>query len=259
MIKNDFSFFKERYPELYENLTFAIENSVTDVDSCIFKVRKSLERLIAKICELEGIKTEKNLSANIENLYKNNLLDDIRFHQCNLIRNIGNLAVHDKTDDITLSRLVLNTFYDFCVWYAKKYDNTLNLKDAYNKNPDHNLKNLFVSGIDEKDKKFYDSMMSSFKEYIDHLIIRDKLGSDWGIVNDVEYVDFEEYSRYFTKALAHMANCSIPEAGIMPEQSLEHVLKFKEIARKRYGVSDEYKLNKLLAQSLYKNTYWYYK
>lgn len=256
MNSDRFEALKKNYPEIYENVMSAFENKVIEPDITAFKIRKSLESLIAIVGTMENIQLFSTLKENINLLYEKRVIDDQIKDTAEYIRKAGNVGVHQNNTHIFLSRNILEAFFHFFQWFMYRYENVV-VEEQLVDSPSMKLKNRFSLISDEKEKNIFDSAMRALSLLTEELIIAEKL-SGIGVINEIPFLSFEEYTRYFIKALQALSSHSIPELGITSERSLEFILKFREIARNYYNIGDDYKLNKILAENLYKHTHWYW-
>lgn len=258
-MNNKFDFLKDLHPDIYKNISCAVENEVIEPDITAYKIRKSLEYFIKILGEKEGIELNGRLYDNINELYKRKILNKRLYYVCEYIRNTGNIGVHASVDNVIVSDNILKAFFDFSKWFVEKYDNISSdeIHERIINNPVNKIENRYSIGLNDKEKDIFDSAQRVLYSLIEKIIIDDK-NDGVGFITDVkENITFEEYHSYYLLALKKMINYSYPEIGIMPGTSLKFVLAYRKIAKKYYGIGDDFKINKILAKELYKHTHWY--
>ena len=259
-MENRFHFLKDKNKVIFDNICDAINNYIINPDVSAFKVRKCLEALIRKIYEKEySLKKNKcndnSLYNNLEELYNNKILPENIFRACNYVREIGNKGVHHENVTSVEVEDSIDCFFSICLWYYSKYEHYTNLNEYVGYIPQLGFDTRYAHKLSGKDKIIFENGLDWISELIKKLIIDDKLNGR-GIINQVDYISFDEYYEYFLKALQKAANFALPEKNWTTEKSLQLILRVKELAKINYEIGDDYKINKILAYALYEHTHW---
>lgn len=113
------------YDKKLADLGYQIEKDYyTSPSASIVYARQFAEKLIAKVCEIEGQEYLISLGQyeRIKILYKDGILEDKVFNDFNDIRIIGNKAVHEGThNDMEYAARIHKEIYEIMKWYIECY------------------------------------------------------------------------------------------------------------------------------------------
>ena len=169
---HDFDFLIKDYPNIYENVKSAIENSVIDSDISTFKIRKSLEELLKIIFQKEGLQISNTLYNNIRLLHDKGILDDYAFSVCEYIRNVGNAGIHNNSVNNIAANNIIDAFYIIAKWHVKKYNKSVNPKEIFERNSLHNIANRYKKNtITEEEQEIFSSVMKSLENLIEGMAL----------------------------------------------------------------------------------------
>jgi type I restriction enzyme, R subunit len=120
-----FQFLRKEWPELYEAATKAENLAHPDPRAACFYSRRTLELAINWLYSIEDNLTEPykdDLSAKIFEPSFKNLLGNTLHRKCDLIRKLGNLAVHNNKPILVKDAIVaLSELFHLCYWLGRNY------------------------------------------------------------------------------------------------------------------------------------------
>jgi type I restriction enzyme, R subunit len=123
-----FQFLSKEWPELHEAATKAENLAHPDPRAACFYSRRTLELAINWLYSIEDNLTEPykdDLSAKIFEPSFKNLLGNTLHRKCDLIRKLGNLAVHSNKPILVKDAIVaLNELFHLCYWLGRDYGRT---------------------------------------------------------------------------------------------------------------------------------------
>jgi type I restriction enzyme, R subunit len=124
-----FQFLSKDWPELYEAATKAENLAHPDPRAACFYSRRTLELAINWLYSIEDNLTEPykdDLSAKIFEPSFKNLLGNALHRKCDLIRKLGNLAVHNNKPILVKDAIVaLNELFHLCYWLGRNYGRSI--------------------------------------------------------------------------------------------------------------------------------------
>jgi type I restriction enzyme, R subunit len=120
-----FQFLRKEWPELYEAATKAENLAHPDPRAACFYSRRTLELAINWLYSIEDNLIEPykdDLSAKIFEPSFKNLLGNTLHRKCDLIRKLGNLAVHNNKPILVKDAIVaLSELFHLCYWLGRNY------------------------------------------------------------------------------------------------------------------------------------------
>ncbi|AGB41038.1 DNA/RNA helicase, superfamily I [Halobacteroides halobius DSM 5150] len=120
----NFSFLKNKWPDLNELGKLAEKNLYSDPNTTLFKLRKFGERIVDYIFEYENITElkDKRQFNKLKRLEKEELMDDKILEIFHSLRKTGNEAVHNSYDCSEDAKRLISLAYEAGVWFMQLYD-----------------------------------------------------------------------------------------------------------------------------------------
>ena len=251
-MKKEFIFIQKNHSEIFNNICMAIDSIFSTPDVCLYKIRKITEHVVQLILQNESIiiPSDCSLYEGLLFLEKQQCIAPNILSNLHEIRTLGNKGVHTTEIKPNEAQRCIFLLYKVFCWYVTKYEGS-----TIQEVSEEEFQIKYYYSIDEKDKSFFDCMMRSFFDLTIDIILKEKLDG-WGSIIEIEYMSFQDYYKYFTKALEIGANYSNEEHEISPADSLQAILKLKAITKQFLYTNDDLKINKELALMLYLQTHW---
>ncbi len=123
----NFQFLQQEWPELFQRARKAEQLVITDPRTSLTYARMALELAVNWMythdAELE-LPYDTSLNSLIKNYHFKNQFPDKFYNEIELIRKVGNLAIHNKSVSAIDSDNVISNLYYFTKWLAKSYSQT---------------------------------------------------------------------------------------------------------------------------------------
>lgn len=124
-MKSNFSFLQQEFIDFFDMLYRAEQYVYSDPDSAAFYCRKSLEQFVKWLYEHDNeLKKPEDTTLNslLHEISFQQLLPSTLYRQLNLVRKIGNNAVHsNKATTERESMAVVKVMHDFSLWVVRLY------------------------------------------------------------------------------------------------------------------------------------------
>lgn len=123
-MESNFYFLKEEWPELFQRAQKAEELAITDARTSLTYARMALEVAVNWMYgnDADLIQPyDTSLNSLMKTYEFKNQFRSSMYRDIDLIRKVGNLAIHNKTVSVTDSDKILGNLYYFAKWYAKSY------------------------------------------------------------------------------------------------------------------------------------------
>ncbi len=128
-MSTNFQFLQQGWSELFQRAVKAEQLVITDPRTSLTYARMALELAVnwmyTNDAELE-LPYDSSLNSLMKNYEFKNQLPSTLYNEIDLIRKVGNLAIHNKPVSGIDSDMVISNLYYFSKWFAKSYS-TLNI------------------------------------------------------------------------------------------------------------------------------------
>ncbi|MFW5988004.1 MAG: DUF4145 domain-containing protein [bacterium] len=161
-MKSDFSFLKNKWPELSELVIIAEENVYTDPNTTMIKLRMFTEQIVDYIFAYDRLEEpeENNLYNKLRLLEREELIEGNITEILHALRIEGNRAVHESFDSFKEAKTLLSLCYKLSVWFMQVYGEWDFEADEYTLPEKDTSKDIY-----EIEKK-YDSIINELQKEI---------------------------------------------------------------------------------------------
>jgi type I restriction enzyme, R subunit len=124
MNPTNFIFLRNEWPTLYDRAVKAEKLAVTDPRSSLFYARMALELAVNWMYRNDPaleLPYDTSLNALMKTLEFRQTFSHTFYNEIDLIRKVGNLAVHNKPVSGNDSRIILSHLFYFTRWFAQSY------------------------------------------------------------------------------------------------------------------------------------------